>query len=32
MEEKTNKQQNFEGKNGFPDPVKAKCFKCEKGF
>lgn len=32
MEETTRKQQNFEDRNGFPDPIKAKCFKCEKEF
>ena len=32
MEEEIRQRQNLEGKNGFPDPVKAKCFKCEKEF
>ena len=32
MEEEVNQQRNFEDKNGFPDPIKAKCFKCEKEF
>lgn len=32
MEERIRQQQNFEGKNGFPDPVKAECFKCRKYF
>ena len=30
MKEEIRYQRNFEGKNGFPDPVRAKCFKCEK--
>ena len=25
-------RKEVEGKNGFPDPIKAKCFKCEKDF
>ncbi|MCE8163131.1 MAG: hypothetical protein I3274_02835 [Candidatus Moeniiplasma glomeromycotorum] len=25
-------EKKIESKNGFPDPVKAKCFKCQKEF
>ena len=25
-------KESLESKNGFPDPAKAKCFKCEKDF
>ena len=25
-------QHKLENKNGFPDPVKARCFKCQKQF
>ena len=32
MKEEIRQRQNLEGKNGFPDPVKVKCFKCEKEF
>ncbi|CAH1765498.1 2320_t:CDS:2 [Entrophospora sp. SA101] len=28
----TKQQRDLEGKNGFPDPVRARCFKCEKHF
>lgn len=31
-EEETRQQQNLEGKNGFPDPIKEKCFKCKNNF
>lgn len=30
--EKIKLQPNMEGKSGFPDPIKVKCFQCEKQF
>ena len=25
-------KENLENKNGFPDPVRAKCFKCQEQY
>lgn len=32
MKEMFGQQKDLEGKNGFPNPAKAKCFKCQKQF
>ena len=32
IEALVNRQQKREDKNGFPDPIPADCFKCQKQF